>query len=354
MAAASIWVADMPGALCGAGVETPNADVVLVDAALLDGARGEGSAASRMIALCDGDRDAPPAGFAAVDKYAGVANIISAIRIRFAESSGRPAPAVGGDIGEGRTEVYSFFSAAGGAGTSSIAYASACELSKYRGRRTCYISLEPYEAAAFAPAYQPAAGPEQGNDARGRGAAFEYEEARGHEPIRGYGAEAYLYYYLKEDEKRLPRLLEAVTETDRYGVIRFRPSPAENKLRELAESEFLRFLDHLAAALYLDCVVVDRGVGIGNIFADQRLVYVKKDGSVKAPKLPEGVLTVRNMCGDDPEHAPGDILIPADDADFHRTENGVEISLTNVFGRGVKEIVDRLLGAERAEPERED
>lgn len=278
-------------------------------------ARGAAEDCQKRLLLLEGEKDAEAAQgekTPAVWKYAGAAHILAASRRLAMER--RAVPAAGAAGGEPPVPDASlpedllacFFAKSGGVGTSCAAIGAARELSRYRGRRTLYLSLEEKESEALFP-------PEAGGAMRAEAFLFQYLQKR-----RG-GAGA------------LRGLLETAAAQDGYGVYRLAPDARENSLSSLTAGEVLALLAQLRAALSLDKIVLDFGTRLRMLRAftdicEAALVEVSREGLPAAAE--DGVAAFAN-----PDCAQ----------DVRRMGSHTEIGLAGAFGLAVKQCCDRLL-----------
>ena len=303
----------------------------------------------KTILLYDALEDIQPDGYFSVDKYSTCDNIVYSIIHRYAESSKKPLP-IKHQLEE-NFEIVSFFATQGGVGTTSVALGFARELAMYRGKKVLFLSREPFESATQRSA-------ESG------------------------GSSEYLYYFLKKDEKKLSRIRDAVIVRDDFNVMRFIPSGKSNKLCELTEHEFMDLVSHLITSTRADTVVIDRSIWIGEYLPGQRLIYVLKADSSKCKSAsevdiklfgfseeqkndlllvensPYKSIEMRTAFNEAPFPAPVEnvsnrwrnaytgnpiVKIEWDGTDFVKNEDGIEISLTNIFGNSIKELADLFL-----------
>ncbi|MDR2157574.1 MAG: hypothetical protein LBO81_07325 [Clostridiales Family XIII bacterium] len=364
-------------------------DVILVDAALLRDWSGDAGRSrpqpghwDKIVVLTDGMRAcAPtlrahdegnarkdaPGGVAAcqradgcaanpvsVDKYGGCAAIIAAVRLKYALIAGQILPETGKFHTE--TEILSFFGMEGGAGTSSVALGIARELSAYRDKAVIYLSREPFESSRLCL---------QGRVGQG-------------------DVTDYLYFFLKGERDKLIGLRDALMIADDYGVRRFYPANGPNTLRELNDAELTDFIAELLRGGEVDFLILDLGTGFGDTAIDKlplpgSCVMVTNHRGVKSKDCAEWRRSVREAlgiaadrfavavnfvdesedcamepedCAVEPENCAAEpeepyvVRIGRDASDFRDTGYGIEIDLTNEFGRGVKRLADRLTGCD--------
>jgi hypothetical protein len=291
-----------------------------------------------------------------VDKYGGCAAIVAAVRLKYALITKKPLLG----RGDGEAELLSFFGLEGGAGTSSVALGTARELCAYRDRTAIYLSMEAYESKRLCPT--------------GRTAEGDMSD--------------YLYFFLRGDRARLQRLRDVLMPTDEFGVRRFYPGGGFNALRELRDEEWDAFIAGLCEGGTADYLIIDWGNGFDARMTrylplSRYCVMVTRRDGVKSTDRPEwrrrvartlGVAADRlafviNFADEDeapanesegrdgagfaPEYPgsgaatedrgePWVVRIGRAGADFRAGGDGVEIGLRNEFGRGVKQLADRL------------
>jgi hypothetical protein len=278
-----------------------------------------------------------------VDKYGGCAIIVAAIKLKYARVANKTF--IDARCDEAETELISFIGVEGGAGTSSAALGVARELAGCCDKRVICLSMETIESDRLCPTRRKDAG----------------------------GVSEYIYFFLKGETEKLLRLRDALMPEDEYGVRRFCPSGGFNALRELDEAELSEFIAGLIEGTRSDYLIVDWGNGFGGaipryLSASRYCVLVTRGDGVKSDDRPEwrrrfaaalGVdadrlIVAVNFAADSEEGAdacfdagdPVVIRIGRDTSDFRREGRGVEIELTNEFGRGVKRIADRISGCD--------
>ena len=336
---------DIPSASEWPGIDliSDRWDVYLVDSACLK-LEALPENRDRILVLYNAFEEERPCDIKAIHKFSGCNAIAARIRFIFAESTGRPEPrATGGD----KISIFSFFGVEGGAGVSSVALGLAREFSRYRGKRTLLISMEPFLSTGLCP--EP--------------------EATDFNPAD------FLYYFLQNRMDKIGRLKDACLFTDEYGVARLPSCPGFNPFRELSKKEFAGFLDLLLKEGDWENLFIDWGNGYDRLSVEwiarsTQSVLVSKSGGVKnainqdlrnmiAASLrleANQLIHVVNMVPEDKEVSFGDIRagndcihIPFDRGDFKPKGGGVDISLTNAFGTGIKEIADMILGVTKKE-----
>jgi MinD-like ATPase involved in chromosome partitioning or flagellar assembly len=364
----SLRSADAAGTDCEATAEFPpsvmrameESDVVLADASFARSLSAEQGVtqglspdcAEKLIVLSDGD---VPDRFTAVDRYGGCAAIIAAVRLKYAQITGKPFIEPSGGT---KAAILSFFSAEGGAGTSSAALGTARELSGYRNKKVVYISMEPFESGRL---------------------CLKERTTRG-------DISDYIYCLLKGEHDRLRRFRDALMDEDHYGVRRFYPAEGFNTLRELNAEELSEFINGFITEGKADYLIIDWGDGFGGMMADylplsQWSVMVTRQDSVKSNDCAawrrlmaatlglsrDNFMVVVNFADDETEDAreeaplseaqddsesPRVIRIGRDLTDFRDAGRGIEIGLMNEFGRGIKSLADRITGTVAADEER--
>jgi len=200
------------------------------------------------------------------------------------------------------------YSLAGGAGTSVAAIGAGRELSRYRGERALYLSLEEIEDPCH------------------------YQENLG-----AMRAEETLYRYLRLQREGAPagefeRLFEAAAACDEYGLYRLAPDESLCSLAGLPPSDLHCFLTEIFMALRLTRIVLDFGTRLyflsafAALLEDGEAVFAKVVCPRKAAGAGDGFLSSVNLF----------------EAAFSRDEGC--ISLAGAFGSEIKELCDRLAG----------
>jgi MinD-like ATPase involved in chromosome partitioning or flagellar assembly len=335
----------------------------------------------RSVVLYDACSEYPPKGRSAVDMYGSCREIVSFVLAKYAESTGRPLPQIRsfGAGADGTPQIISFLSLEGGAGTSSVAIAAARELSRFRDRKTMYVSLETYASPAY---WEPTDRTCMRDE--------DIPNCIQERAVPQLDLNGYVYCFLRKQDEALIRHRAAAMLYDAYGVAHFRTAGGLNILPEFSAEELRTFIESLSRDSDLDYIVLDWGVRLDSVVrdflcdasaavivnaadSDKRRYTVKTQADIcaalgldrqqlifvtnKAGEDAEGYLTFNCFEGEpDPADGFSHIVIPYDTDSFRRGKSGVRIELTNAFGMGIKNLADEILGvrahAETADRER--
>lgn len=333
----------------------------------------------KILVLFDSHEEHPPKVNYHIDKYSPCDLIVRSILHRYAESSNRPA--IINQITEDNSEVISFFSTEGGAGTTSVALGVAREMAMFRGKQVLFLSREPFETvslcdATFPYSYTKPSIENQNNNPGEYVKKYGSENSTSNNELRIHelgGSAEYLYFFLKGEKDKLSKVRDAVIIQDDYGVMRFVPSSKKNRLCELDEVEFSGFVSHLSKMTAAETVIIDRGVWLGDYLPGQRLILVTKSNSVKSKpaheidmnmfgvtseQLEQMIIVENTPIRSGKERSVFDdvaalkqnsfsgnsiVRISWDGSDFKRKGQKTEINLTNIFGNSIKELCDILL-----------
>ncbi|MGI6748586.1 MAG: AAA family ATPase [Anaerovoracaceae bacterium] len=241
--------------------------------------------------------------------------------------------------------IIGFFSASGGVGKTSIAIATARELSRFHDKKVLYLSFEDISATEL------------------------YFRTN----LVSRNISDYLYFLLEKQENNLSGRLESFVSNDSYGVETFSPSGSINDLRYLNNEELIIFLESIYESNRYDFIIVDLNCDLTEctqLLLEQckKIVLIQSDrpvSSYKNEKLitsmeslgiiksAEILIFVINMrTGIDSEidnYEDGNtkkhrqIYIEDDKASFCLINSSMEISIDHSFGIGVKRIADEIL-----------
>jgi len=267
----------------------------------------------------------------ACGKYAGAAAILGEAR-KFILDRAAPLWNTGrqGERGSGLEAAGAFGPEAllcvhafsGGVGTSCAAIGIGRELTRYRGEKVSYISLEDAEDAGLFPA---------------RLSAMRAEEA--------------LYRYLRlintgAGKEGLDRLFGAAFARDEYGLLRLAPDEGAGSLAGLAPDEIYAFLARVTGALGLNRIVLDFGTRLNFLkkFAallgpeEALFIEIRQEGIPESGSFPRPAGVLFN----DEKWLAAAFPVCAEDIRIHDGYTGVGIA--NAFGLAVKETCDRIAG----------
>lgn len=158
-------------------------------------------------------------------KYSNVRVIVSALLDIYSFLTGKCAV----NLQHKDVQLIAFVSAAGGTGTTTLAMATAQELSRFRGKKVLYLSFEELESTG------------------------EYMECP--PGIKGVGV--YLYYLFKKGDGK--PFMEGYTIRDGFGIEAFAPTRGRNPLRNLTEDELSVFIESLIECGHYDVILMDVG-----------------------------------------------------------------------------------------------
>lgn len=181
----------------------------------------------------------------------------------------------------------------------------------------------------------------------------------------------FLYYLFHRKEENICSFLESFTYRDEFGVMTFYPSPVINELRQLKEEELMFFLKMVSESAQFDYILLDLASDLSheNLFLlnyCRKLVFVQGDSAVcqykskmflgyfsqiNQAKLEADFIFVDNKYqfsydqnyNDIAEQAQGAIRIEEDNGSFIYKDGYMNISIDNVFGLGIKKIVDEIV-----------
>jgi len=257
-------------------------------------------------------------------KYAGVAAILCEARKAALDRSaacGRGmAPAIGtvfqGTSPLGRGALLCVYSYTGGIGTSCAAIGIGRELSRYRGERVLYLSLEDAEDRGLFPA-----------------------------GLSAMRAEETLYRYMRladdgAGREGYERLFRAAAIRDEYGLYRLAPDDGAGSLASLKPDELYAFSVCAAGSLGLTRVVMDFGTRLR--FATQFLAVTEGEEAFYFEVCPEGEERSRKRRSLPIGGLPFSAFFPKCDEDIRSAEGYTDVGIANAFGLAVKEICDRI------------
>lgn len=264
-------------------------------------------------------------------RYEKVPNIVREIIYRYEKKNGR-------NVGrrDKAADIYGMISASGGAGCSSVAWASLQEFRRFHNLKTCYISLESFEST--------------GNFVR----------LSGNEKP----ADEYLYRVMMSSTDCFDiGQIESFIAEDDYGTEAFVPFRGKNKLAGLDSDELYGFLEKISDCGRYDVIVIDYGTFFSEaavksfkmcrklcMVSDCRRREAKSDKLKKyIHQLSEGeyedkIIYVKNKAavfGSD-DNSSQEMILPYSKESF--IENDIiRVTLDGQFGEGIKDLVIRLI-----------
>jgi len=257
-------------------------------------------------------------------KYAGVTAILCEARkaaFDRAAVCGRGAAKAMGAVFQdtsplGTGTLLCVYSYTGGAGTSCAAIGIGRELSRYRGERVLYLSIEDAEDRGLFPA--------------GLGAMR---------------AEEILYRYMRladdgAGKEGYERLFRAAAARDEYGLYRLAPDEGAGSLASLGPDELYAFSACAAGSLELTRIVMDFGTRLR--FVTQFPAVTEGAEAFYLEVRPEGEECTRKRRTLFSGGLQLSAFFPLCDEDIRSAEGYTEVGIANAFGLSVKEICDRI------------
>jgi len=237
-------------------------------------------------------------------------------------------------------QLLAFTSAAGGAGTTTLAMAVGQELIRFRGKKVLYLSFEEMESTG------------------------EYMECP--PGIKGVGV--YLYHLFKKNKGK--PFIESYIVHDGFGIESFAPTRGRNPLRNLSCDELNLFLSSLVESGRYDAILMDLGnnicdmdllcmdiaskicfVSTGRISSIRETQYLQYLMCSCGEKIIDKVIKVGNMGGADAaNHTDGDendvieanIFVSKNDT-IMQNDKIKRILLENSFGENVRRLTEKLM-----------
>ncbi|MDR3242863.1 MAG: hypothetical protein LBT34_02915 [Clostridiales Family XIII bacterium] len=290
-------------------------------------------------------------------KYRGTSELVSDLRYLYAENKGGAMLTAEPE----NTVHVACCGTRGGAGVTSVAIATGRELARHHGKRCLYLCFDEVESDIYCL-------PKADNP-------------------RNIGD--YLFQTFKGRRRESMAFFESFMAVDSYSLERFYPSPGRNDLAELDESELSCFFQSIWNSSRYDYIILDIGGGQASLrrtaiaFSDV-LVMVNAECGADTGKADKtaalieemwaqngkrtGIIRIKNMTGYEEEWdetdvadtrraglrpgadsgkepAAADIIeIGFDAKSFQGSGGRPEISMSNVFGTGIMELAERLLG----------
>lgn len=248
-----------------------------------------------------------------------------------------------------KAELIGFYSATGGVGKTAISIGTARQLSKYEGMKLLYLSLEEMESTE----------------------TYFHHTCQSTERNMG----TYIYHLFHSEKKNMASFVESFMNSDDYGVEFFNPCKHRNEMKTLNCEELSQLLREILKWKAYDYIFLDLQNDLAEetqylLRSCERIVIVEEDtlfSKMKTEKLlkyfqgTEGesdvtkFIRVKNKVEEttvaqtiegilDPaeENEEKKIIIYRDDSSFLKQENGISISVENVFGLGVQDVVSEI------------
>ena len=211
--------------------------------------------------------------------------------------------------------VYAF---AGGIGTSCASVGIGRELSRYRGEKVMYLSLEETEDKGLFP-----------------------------EGVRAMSSEEVLFRYLRlkkidAAQKEYDQLFHMAAACDEYGLCRFAPDDGVASLPGMEPGAIYSFLEQLALTLGLRRIVLDFGTRIRSLREFAEITEEEEAFFIEVP-AEEGISARKTR----PLFVEGKRLtavFPRCGEDVRSINGHTEVGLSNAFGLAIKELCDRITG----------
>ena len=259
----------------------------------------------------------------ALYKYSRTAVTVAAIFDIYAHLTGFAAPLVK----QNDVTLLAFASYCGGSGCTTVCRAVSQELTRFRGRRVLYLSLEEVDSAADYLTPQ--------NGVPQNGVAQE-----------GIRTEAeYLYRLLS---KGTAPFLEPYLIQDPYGVCSFMPPAGKNPLRELTAEEMMRLIAVLSGSGLFDVIAADVSTSLGEGAAavcgaaDRICLIAREEEAGMRERHYQRQL--EDSCGKAIRERILRTIMPADESAVSRRERLVPLApLEGNFGQEISKLTDTLL-----------
>jgi hypothetical protein len=240
-----------------------------------------------------------------------------------------------------RTNIISVCASAGGAGCTSVAFGLCLELTRFHKKKVLYLNLEEFESTT----------------------KFIPDDCNGEQNISRY---LYRLRYGKMD--KTPSAAGYLTQ-EQFGISSFRSARGRNPLRELNETEFVKFINNIVKERLFTDVVLDCGNGLddaivsamklsccichinGRTQNDQRRkTYIQTALNRTGEEEKICWLDVNNFsdavgtADDWMQHEPeeGQIVIVRSDSSFVEIDGIVNISMDKSFGHGIRNLLGQI------------
>lgn len=275
-------------------------------------------------------------------KYSRVQDLVSELRFAYAIMTGKKK-IINTKINE---NWIGFFSASGGAGKTAISIGVAQELARYHDKKVLYLSLEELDSAGY--------------------------YLKGSNTNRNIGD--FLYYLFNKDHENLCTFLESFIFKNEYGVEAFSPSKGRNDLCQLTREELTYFFKVIGDCNRYEYIILDLPSNLSDetlelLGSCTKVVFIEKDEFISKEKsndffhflsatnssnLKIEFIRVRNLVDlelemnkdaamEKKESENNMLSIETDYDSFPMRDNIKEISMENIFGLGIKEVVVQLL-----------
>ena len=231
------------------------------------------------------------------------------------------------------SRIIVFCSGTGGAGKTTVAFATGLALRRYYSKSVLYLSMEEIEST---PLYI--------KDNEEVGCLCEY-----------------LYYLFRKEGNRPSH--EAFVMYDKYGTAAFKADSGRNRLRELSTEEMGVFLEEISNSGSYDYILID----MGECFSEQmkwvfnschRVVAVLAQAGeererrflkylrfILADESDDRTVITHNKTVDRESlfSEETEVFIDFDEASIDKSGETIEISIDQDFGSGIKELVKMVL-----------
>ncbi len=236
-------------------------------------------------------------------------------------------------------EYAGFCSGGSGTGKTVVSIGLARDISKRYGKKVLYLNYEDFPSTK----------------------AYFIEALDGSRTISDF-----LYYIFRERSNSCPVLPSSFMFKDRLQVHGFYPEEGSNELKSLSLMELERFLDYLEENEDFEYVFIDFSGAINEeslyllgkcriayLIGDETAVsalknrtyyeYVKSRGG---ETMTNKIVNIINKGSNDSAANGSRLRIMEDDGSFYAKSNITQISISGVFGDGIKAIGDRLVKGE--------
>ena len=277
--------------------------------------------------LSGGIRGCEKAFEPACGKYAGAKAILSEARQFVIDRA--IAPGCGGGKDMVRTEpeggepfgsgaLICVYSCAGGTGTSTAAIGIGRELSRYRGERVLYLSLEDAEDTGLFPP-----------------------------GLKALRTEETLYRFLRlmnsgAAREEFERLFGAAAARDEYGLYRFAPDEGVSSIAGFSPEDLYCFLKRTIFSLDLKRTVLDFGTRLYFLSAFESLI--DQEDALFVEVCPEEGYEVRKRRKLFRDRKLLEAVFPRCSEDICKMGKNTDVGLANAFGFAVKDVCDRITG----------
>ena len=265
-------------------------------------------------------------------RYSGVDEISSRLQLIHAKLSGMKKT----HCNDLQANLVGFTGAAGGVGKTSIAIATARELSSFHNFKVLYLSMEEHESTAIY-----------------------FTKDGGKNTISDY-----IYYLYSRNESHLASYIDSFIYKDEYGLEVFRPSKGINELIMLSKEDTSYFLESVCKFRNYHYICIDfkasgseQSMYLFNncnkiiLIDDSSPLSIYKNNKFEKylniflnQKLDDKIIRVRNKWVAKEENLPSpEILVLENDTEsFIYGEDFIEININYGFGMGVKKLAEEI------------